>query len=211
MLLWIHDTRCEAKLISAKFLILGDDLSMRDFLSSMTFPWLLMNFQSSMTFHDFSRKFYFSMFSRLSRPCGNPDKIMQNCNSLGSLVLEISAFQYEACHGFRAGASVHKLFVGGVYGWKDITKYFRGYYSLVSLWCRIYASVNWVSNGSDNGLSPVRRQTIIWTNVGMLLIGPLGINFSDILFEINPFSLKKKCIWKCRLQHGSHFVQGEMS
>ena len=36
------------------------------FLSSMTFPWLLMIFQSSMTFHDFSRKFY---FSRFSRPC----------------------------------------------------------------------------------------------------------------------------------------------
>ena len=45
-----------------------------DFLSSMTFPWLLMIFQSSMTFHDFSRKFYFSRFSRFSRPCGNPDK-----------------------------------------------------------------------------------------------------------------------------------------
>ena len=40
---------------------------------------------------------------------------MQNFNSLGCLVLEISAFQYEACHGFCAGASVHKLFVGGVY------------------------------------------------------------------------------------------------
>ena len=39
---------------------------------------------------------------------------MQNFNSLGCLVLEISAFQYEACHGFRAGASVHKIFVGGV-------------------------------------------------------------------------------------------------
>ena len=38
---------------------------------------------------------------------------MQNFNSLGCLVLEISAFQYEACHGFRAGAGVHKLFVGG--------------------------------------------------------------------------------------------------
>ena len=40
---------------------------------------------------------------------------MQNCNSLGCLALEISAFQNEACHGFRAGASVHKLFVGGVH------------------------------------------------------------------------------------------------
>ena len=66
------DTRCEAKLICAKFLMLGDDLSVWDFLSSMTFPWLLMIFQSSMTFHDFSRKFYFSRFSRFSRPCGNP-------------------------------------------------------------------------------------------------------------------------------------------
>ena len=28
--------------------------------------------------------------------------------------------------------------------------------------------------GSDNGLAPGRRQTIIWTNDGILLIGPLG-------------------------------------
>ena len=28
--------------------------------------------------------------------------------------------------------------------------------------------------GSDNGLLPVRRQTIIWTNDGILFIGPLG-------------------------------------
>ena len=40
---------------------------------------------------------------------------MQNFNSLGCLVLEISAFQYDAYHGFRVGASVHKLFVGGVH------------------------------------------------------------------------------------------------
>ena len=38
--------------------------------------------------------------------------------------------------------------------------------------------------GSDNGLSPGRRQAIIWTNVGILLIGPLGTNFSEILIEI---------------------------
>ena len=34
--------------------------------------------------------------------------------------------------------------------------------------------------GSDNGLSPERRQAIIWTNAGILLIGPLGTNFSEI-------------------------------
>ena len=28
--------------------------------------------------------------------------------------------------------------------------------------------------GSDNGLSPGRRQAIIWTSAGILLIGPLG-------------------------------------
>ena len=45
--------------------------------------------------------------------------------------------------------------------------------------------------GSDNGLSPGRRQAIIWTNVGILLIGPLGTNFSEILIEIYIFSFKK--------------------
>ena len=47
-----------------------------------------------------------------------------------------------------------------------------------------------ITIGSDNGLSPGRRQAIIWTNVGILLIGPLGANFSEILMEII-FSFKK--------------------
>ena len=38
--------------------------------------------------------------------------------------------------------------------------------------------------GSDNGLSPGRRQAVIWTNAGIVLIGPLGTNFSEILIEI---------------------------
>ena len=45
--------------------------------------------------------------------------------------------------------------------------------------------------GSDNGLSPGRRQAIIWTSAGILLIGPLGTNFSENLIEIQTFSLKK--------------------
>ena len=44
--------------------------------------------------------------------------------------------------------------------------------------------------GSDNGLSPRRRQAIIWTNAGILLIGPLGTKFSEILIEILRFSIK---------------------
>ena len=47
------------------------------------------------------------------------------------------------------------------------------------------------SIASDNGLSPGRRQAIIWNNAGILLIGPLGTNISEILIEINAFSFKK--------------------
>ena len=43
----------------------------------------------------------------------------------------------------------------------------------------------------DNGLSPGRRQAIIWTNAGILLIGPLGTNFSEISIGIQVFSFKK--------------------
>ena len=45
--------------------------------------------------------------------------------------------------------------------------------------------------GLDNGLSPGRRQAIIWTNAGILSIGPLGTNFSDSLIEILIFPFKK--------------------
>ena len=47
--------------------------------------------------------------------------------------------------------------------------------------------------GSDNGLAPDRRQAIIWTNAGILLIGPLGTNFSEIFSEIEilTFSFEK--------------------
>ena len=49
----------------------------------------------------------------------------------------------------------------------------------------------WVSKqtviGSDNGLSSGRRQAIIWTNAGILIIGP----FSEILIEIYIFLFKK--------------------
>ena len=45
--------------------------------------------------------------------------------------------------------------------------------------------------GSDNGLSPSRRQAIIWTNDGLLLIGPLGKNFNEILIKILSFTFKK--------------------
>ena len=45
--------------------------------------------------------------------------------------------------------------------------------------------------GSDNGLSPGRRQAIIWTNAGLLSIGPIETNFNEISMEIHTFSFKK--------------------
>ena len=45
--------------------------------------------------------------------------------------------------------------------------------------------------GSDNGLSPRRRQAIFWTNAEILLIGPLGTNVSEILIGIQTFLFKE--------------------
>ena len=57
-------------------------------------------------------------------------------------------------------------------------------------WRRVYASVKCAIIGSDNGLSPSRRQAIIQTNARILLIRPLGINLSELLIEINIFSFQ---------------------
>ena len=51
--------------------------------------------------------------------------------------------------------------------------------------------MNWVSIGSGNGLSPVRRQAITRTNAGLLSIGLLGTNFSENRIGILSFSFKK--------------------
>ena len=41
--------------------------------------------------------------------------------------------------------------------------------------------------GSDNGLSPGWHQAIIWSNAEILLIGPRGTNFSEILIKMFTF------------------------
>ena len=59
--------------------------------------------------------------------------------------------------------------------------------------------------GSDNGLAPGRHQAIIWYNAGILLIEPLGSNFSEIVIEIQTISFNKMH-WRCHLRNGGHFV-----
>ena len=62
---------------------------------------------------------------------------------------------------------------------------------------------------SDNGLSPGRRQAVVWTNAGMLLIGPLATNFSEIWSKFKHFH-SRKSILKCRLENGGHFVSASV-
>ena len=62
--------------------------------------------------------------------------------------------------------------------------------------------------GSDNGLSPGRLQAITWTSDEILLIVPLGTNFSEILIGIQTFSFNKMHFNKMRI--GIHFVSASM-
>ena len=55
----------------------------------------------------------------------------------------------------------------------------------------VYTSVNYTIIGSDNGLSPIRWQPIIWTNDGLLSTTPYGIYFNEILLDIKGFSFTK--------------------
>ena len=69
--------------------------------------------------------------------------------------------------------------------------------------------MNQFSIGSDNGLSPIRRQAIILSKAGLFSIGPLGTNFSEIRIEMQNFSFTKIYLKrKSRLLNRGHFVQG---
>ena len=71
--------------------------------------------------------------------------------------------------------------------------YLSGFPGMLTHWGRVtHICVSKLTIiGSDNGLSPDRRQAIICTNAGLLLIGPLGTNLNEILIEILTFSFKK--------------------
>ena len=54
-----------------------------------------------------------------------------------------------------------------------------------------------------------RHQAITCTNAGILLIGALGTNFSEILSEILTL-VSNKNVWMYRLRSGGHFVLTSM-
>ena len=70
---------------------------------------------------------------------------------------------------------------------------FRLGLSILTHWGRVthICVSDLTSTDSDNGLAPGWRQAIIWTNARILLIRPLGTNFSEFLVEILIFSFKK--------------------
>ena len=93
-------------------------------------------------------------------------------------------------------------------------------HSLLTIWNLRFGVTHWgwvthicvsklTAIGADNGLSPSQRQAIIWTNARILLTGPLGTNFSEILIEIQSFSSKKMRL-KCRLWNVVDFVSASI-
>ena len=67
--------------------------------------------------------------------------------------------------------------------WVSLSIFRSSACTLLTHWGRMtHICVGKLTNiGLDNGLSPGRRQAIIWTNARILLIGPLGRNFSEFL------------------------------
>ena len=70
---------------------------------------------------------------------------------------------------------------------QNVWKWWRWKHNLVGPFSDTYICA---SKLTTNGLSDW-RQAIIWTNGGMLLIGPLGTNFSENLIKIHIFSSEK--------------------
>ena len=66
-------------------------------------------------------------------------------------------------------------------------------------WCRVtHICVNKLTIiGWYNGLSPGRRQAIIWTTTGICLIGPIGTNFDEILIKIHTFI--QNVVWRAAI------------
>ena len=82
----------------------------------------------------------------------------------------------------------------------DLTKYYTYDLSQAYNWYQLHHSdrvthicVNKLTFiGEDNGLLAGRRQSIFWTNAGIMLIGPVGTKFNEMLIEIPVFSFTKR-------------------
>ena len=103
---------------------------------------------------------------------------------MGWIYLSISVLQRLHRWGLEKVKYFYVTLYDGCYNWPLL---------VLTHWGRVtHICVNELNIiGSDNGLSPARRQAIIWTNTGIFIVRPLGTNFSEILFEIHIISFKK--------------------
>ena len=90
--------------------------------------------------------------------------------------------------------------------------YLRSEWYPLTLWGRVtHICVDELTIiGSDNGLSPGRHQAIIWTNAGVLLIGPLGTNFSEAVNAIETFFIQENAFENIVCEMASNFVSASM-
>ena len=120
--------------------------------------------------------------------CHNSPGIIKGAKLWPDRIIAIKITAKENFHKYKLWAP--KLFVKWVPG--NILLISMPYYQLTHWgWVTHICVSNLTIIGSDNGLSPGRRQAIIWTNAGILLIGPIGTNFSEILIKIITFSFRK--------------------
>ena len=82
---------------------------------------------------------------------------------------------------------------------------------ILTHWCRVthICVGKLIMIGSDNGLSLDRHRAIIWTNFGLLSIGPLRTYFNETIIVIVKFRWIK-CTWKCRLRNGDHLISASV-
>ena len=102
-----------------------------------------------------------------------PRLLYHNCNAVDYGLLSFFDFQRNPHQRLRNSLMYH------VWKWSQWSKLLV---LLITHWGRVtHICVSELTIiGSDNGLSPGRRQAIIWTNAGILLIQPLGTNFNEI-------------------------------
>ena len=65
----------------------------------------------------------------------------------------------------------------GVFCFSGMPRWCLTHWGQVTHVCGHKLTIIW----SDNGLSPVQHQAIIWINARILLIGPLDTNFSEVI------------------------------
>ena len=70
--------------------------------------------------------------------------------------------------------------------------------------------MNWVITGPGNGLSPVRRQAITWTNAGLCVNWTLGNISQWNIIRISIIFIQENAIENVVCQNGVHFVQWRM-